>query len=186
MELLELGLEFSEMRKSYTSIILLVGTLVFCGCSTQAELGDSEFVSADFPIPQELKHDDFRLRPLKVSDASADYEAVMESKVELRALFGGDWPQDDFTLEQNRSDLEMHQKAFDEREAFTYSVFTPDGQRILGCVYIHPAEKVDAQVVFWIRTSELEHGLSEKLQLSLRRWLTSEWPFTEVAFPGRE
>lgn len=166
--------------------ILVIGMLAL-GCSKKVEQPmERAFVPATFRVPEQLNHSEFRLRPLEVSDAAADYEAVMESKVELRRLFGGDWPQDGFTLEQNRSDLEAHRRAFLDRESFTYTVLTPDGLRIVGCVYIHPGEGEGAQVIYWIRTSEQGRGLSEKLQHVLHQWLTSEWPFRDVVFPGRE
>ncbi len=139
-----------------------------------------------FEIPGGLKHKHFLLRPLVLEDMSADYEAVMESKLQLRELFGGEWPSDDFTLEQNRDDLKVHEQAFQDREAFAYTVTSHDQARVLGCVYIHPADDADAQVIFWIRTSELEKGTEKKLFESLKVWLTTEWPFTNVAFPGRE
>ena len=145
-----------------------------------------EFVPVDFVVPKGLIHEEFQLRPLTVADAADDYEAVMESKLQLRVLFGSEWPPDDFTLEQNRSDLVSHEQAFRDRESFTYTVLSPGGQRILGCVYIHPAEEKDAQVIYWIRSSRLGDGLSEELQVALSHWLTSEWPFIEVSFPGRE
>ena len=175
------------MRRPLAYLILLVSTLFALGCTSQSQDGNEQgFVPADFEIPNSFVCDEFRLRPLDVSDAEADYEAVMESKVELRALFGGDWPEDDFSLEQNRSDLKEHQKAFQDRESFTYSVVAVDQSRILGCVYIHPCDEADAQVIFWVRSSEKGQGLDQILQGTLQNWLTSAWPFNDVKFPGRE
>ncbi|MCA9189430.1 MAG: GNAT family protein [Pirellulaceae bacterium] len=167
--------------------LLLVGIVLHGGCNSS--LGpnvDSDFVPAEFPIPQGLVHEEFELRPLKVSDAEADYDAVLESKVELRALLGGEWPPDGFTMEQNRSDLIVHQQAFRDRESFTYTVTATNGKRILGCVYVLPAEDADAQVYYWIRTSEHGRGLSESLQMALKDWLASEWGFVQVEFHGGE
>ena len=38
----------------------------------------------DFHAPEELRTDEFLLRPLRASDAQLDYEAVMESREFLR------------------------------------------------------------------------------------------------------
>lgn len=139
----------------------------------------------DFEVPLEWKRSEFMLRPLVESDVDADFAAVMESKLQLRELFGGDWPPDDFTREQNLEDLKVHERAFNDRESFAYTVLTLDGTRVLGCVYIHPAENSDAQVVFWVRTAELDK-LEAVLFAALKEWLVTDWPFIQVAFPGRE
>ena len=39
---------------------------------------------------------------------------------------------------------------------------------------------------YWARGDRLSDGLEESLGLAFRGWLKSDWPFREVAFPGRD
>ena len=55
--------------------------------------------------------------------------------------------------------------------------------------YFFPSEKAgfDAQCFYWVRTSELAAGLEAHLGDTVRGWLASDaWPWTKVAFPGRD
>lgn len=132
------------------------------------------------------------LRPLTVGHLHLDYDAVMASAVQLRAWSDTTWPTDDFTLPENRDDLERHQREHEEGVAFTYTVLTPDGERCLGCVYItpipqsaqplYPADGYSARVSFWIRSDELDGPLEGHLLHSLREWFAQDWPFTRVVY----
>ena len=146
------------------------------------------FVPEDFLIPEELETERFRLRMLSVEDVEKDYEAVVESRELLQSMFGGNWPREGFTLEENLADLQRHQQEFLSREAFAYTVVSLDESRVLGCVYIKPAQrpKVDAVVRMWVRQSEFDRGLDPVLFQAVKDWLDSAWPFTTVAFPGRD
>ena len=117
-----------------------------------------------------------------------DYEAVIESRELLHSMFGGPWPREGFTLEENLRDLERHQQEFLDRKAFAYTVVSLDESRVLGCLYINPARKTDAdaKVHMWVRQSEYDKGLDAVLFQEVRNWLDSAWPFATVAYPGRE
>ncbi|MEZ6119784.1 MAG: GNAT family N-acetyltransferase [Pirellulaceae bacterium] len=169
------------MGKTLKCLWLLVVIVFHVGGCQSDELPS---VVDDTCIPSGLTCEHFLLRPLEVADAEADFEAVLESKSELRALFGSDWPEDGFTLDQNRAELAEHQRAFRENESFTYAVVANDRQRILGSVYILPAEDGDANVYYWIRTSEHGSGIAQELQLALKDWLASDWWFGRVTFHG--
>ena len=146
---------------------------------------ETMFVPSDFEIPLVLETERFRLRMLSVDDVEKDYEAVIESRDLLRAR-GGDWPRDGFKLEENLADLERHQQEFLHREAFAYTVVSLDESRVLGCLYINPAQKsdADAEVYMWARKSE--QSLDPVLFLTVKRWIEESWPFDSVAYPGRE
>lgn len=126
---------------------------------------------------------------LTINDLVKDYDAVMSSVEHLAGVFGPDdsWPAG-LTLEEDLVDLGWHQKEFELRRSFAYTVMNLDESRCLGCVYIDPSEKLgfDATAVLWVRQSEVGNGLDEKLYSTIRRWLSEEWWFTDVAFPGRE
>ena len=139
-----------------------VGFIIGLWCLGTAFGGQPEtttvkpFVPASFVVPDELETDQFRLRPLTVADVEKDYEAVVESRELLQALFRGPWPREGFTLEENLRDLEGHERDFALRQGFTYTMVSLDEERVLGCVYIYPVESedVDAQVTLWVRQSE--------------------------------
>lgn len=148
------------------------------------------FVPPDFKVPAVLETGRFRLRMLTVDDVAKDYEAVMSSAEHLRGIFveHDTWPAADMTLKEDLKDLKWHQKQFKERKSFTYTVMTLDESRCLGCVYIFPPKKPghDAVVYLWARTSELKNGLEEELSKTVKEWIKKEWPFKNVAYPGRD
>lgn len=150
-------------------------------------MSTNRFVPDDFEIPDLLETDRFRLRMLSVDDVEKDYEAVIESRELLHTMFGGPWPKPGFTLEENLADLERHQREFLSRKAFAYTVVSLDETRVLGCVYINPSETTDsdAVVVMWVRQTEYDKGLDETLFITVKDWISSDWPFKKVDYPGR-
>lgn len=148
----------------------------------------TQFVPAGFDIPAVHETEWFQLRMLSVDDVEKDYEAVIESRELLHSLYGGSWPRVGFTLEENLADLERHQQEFLDRVSFAYTVVSLDESRVLGCVYINPPRRVDAdaEVYMWVRQSEYEVGLDEILFQTIKQWLVTSWPFRTVAYPGRE
>ena len=38
----------------------------------------------------------------------------------------------------------------------------------------------------WVRQSEFEKGLDPVLFQAVKQWIANDWPFENVAFPGRE
>lgn len=146
------------------------------------------FVPADFEIPALLETPHFRLRMLSTDDVDKDYDAVMSSADLLHRMFGTAWPRDGFTREENLSDLAKHQREFERRVAFAYTVMRPDEQECLGCIYINPPSdgRNDARVRLWVRQSAYDQGLDPVLFQTVRDWLAERWPFERVAYPGRE
>ncbi len=145
------------------------------------------FVPVDFVVPPVLETDRFRLRMLAVGDNEKDYEAVMETQARFHAM-GLTWPREGFTLAENLADLERHQQEFLDREAFAYTVVSPDESRVLGCVYINPedSESADARVRMWVRESEYEKGLDPVLFEAVKAWIEAEWPFRAVIYMERD
>jgi len=146
------------------------------------------FVPPEFNIPETLETDEFRLRMLSVDDVVKDYDAVMTSVEHLKTIWpGGSWPEG-LTLRQNLVDLGWHEKEFELRQSFAYTVVDPQESKVTGCVYINPSRKQghDAVVHLWARQSELASGLENRLLAAVKAWLSREWPFKSVAFPGRE
>lgn len=155
------------------------------------------FVPQTFQVPGKLTGDGFVLRMLSVTDVVTDYAAVMSSIDHLRthfaycsahSVFGDSWPADDLTITEDLADLGWHEVEFRKRTSFTYTVVDTSGKTCLGCVYILPAEQsiCDAEVYLWVTSAAFAEGLDAKLFKAVRSWLSDEWPFSKVAFPGRE
>ena len=147
------------------------------------------FFPSDFILPDRFEHKQFILRPLTISDVVKDYDAVMTSVDHLQGLFGlnSQWPSKDLTLEQDLIDLGWHQKEFQNRTSFAYTMMTLDERICLGCTYIYPSTQPNYEVeaYCWVRKShakELDQVLFETFKL----WLQKSWPFEKIAFPGRD
>jgi len=114
----------------------------------------------DFPVPEQLETEEFRLRMLTVNDLVKDYDAVMSSVEHLKSTFSviteDDWPEG-LTLEENLIDLGWHQREFTLGFSLAYTVMNLDESVCLGCVYFEPTSKADYDVVItmWVRESEL-------------------------------
>ncbi len=148
----------------------------------------NQFVPDNFEIPDVHETDSFRFRMLSADDLEKDYEAVIESRKLLHAMFGGPWPRVGFTLEENLTDLKRHQQEFIDRKAFAYTVVSLDETKVLGCLYINPhkTKGSDAVVVMWVRQSEYDKGLDKILFNTVKDWISTKWPFKNVEYPGRE
>ena len=128
-------------------------------------------------VPEELRTDEFLLRPLRATDVQLDYDAVTSSRAELLLGSGGTWPREGFTLAKNLADLQRHEQEHRDRVAFTYTIMNPAETECLGCLYIGPLERLigneggngeylsesTAYVSFWVRHSRLADHLDRRL-----------------------
>lgn len=162
------------------------------------------FNTDDRLAPTEQRTDEFLLRPIRVSDAELDYEAVMESREFLRKWEQSTWPEDDFTVEANREDMIKLERRHSAGESFTYTVMNPTESQCLGCVYILPTgtkmlskakissiddaqwSDYEAAVYFWIRKSRLADGLDRRLLDAIGPWLAPRWSIERLLFVTNE
>lgn len=65
---------------------------------------------------------------------------------------------------------------------------SPDEEWLLGCFYADPPEKqgFDAEIYFWARTDLPNRDLEGKLSEVIPQFVSSEWTFSKVAYPGRD
>jgi hypothetical protein len=118
---------------------------------------------------------------LTIHDVVKDYAAILDR-------VGPDGTPRDaegLTLEENLVDLGWHQKEFQLRRSFAYTMMNADETVCLGCVYLYPTEDADARVHMWVRRSAWEDGLDPVLEAAVREWVAREWPFETVSYPGR-
>ncbi|MDX6476043.1 MAG: hypothetical protein QOH95_1554 [Gaiellaceae bacterium] len=141
-----------------------------------------ELVPDDFEVPAGLEHERFRLRMLGVDDVVKDFDALT-SRVDHEGM-----PRPPFvtTVAHNLVDLGWHQKEFELRRSFAYTVVTPDESEVLGCVYVNPSETHDARVKLWVRKSAWDDGLDPVLESAVRDWVATRWPFGRVTFEERD
>jgi len=146
-------------------------------------------VPSNFSVPKTLETDKLRLRMLTVNDVVKDYDAVMSSIDYLQGVFGPThkWPTKDLTFEQDLIDLGWHQKEFQRKSSFAYTVMSLDESKCLGCMYIYLADKkdYDAEIIMWVRASEAKTGLDKHLFDTVSKWIDEKWPFKKVGYPGR-
>ena len=143
------------------------------------------FVPDDFEVPRELVTDQFRLEPLGPEHNERDHQAWMSSIAHIRATPGftdGTWPTE-MSAEQNLADLVRHAGDFAARTGFTYSVL--DGDEVIGCVYLYPADNRDHDVEArsWVRASRAE--LDVVLWETVSSWLAEAWPFRASLYEQR-
>jgi hypothetical protein len=154
------------------------------------------FYPADAHVPEALRTDEYLVRPLRATDVTLDYDAVIDSRAELLLGSGGTWPREGFTLEENLADLQRHEQEHLDRVAFTYTVMNPAETECLGCIYINPLMHIlgkdagnseylsdrTAYVNFWVRHSRLADHLDRRLLQALIPWFQNEWAFLHVIF----
>lgn len=153
-------------------------------------------------VPSGFSTGRFVIRPVTVADAQLDYDAVMSSKEFLRIWEQASWPEDDFTVEANRADLDKMETRHQAGYAFGYTVMNLDETECLGCVYVMPPDAkmydgaeaddeaawqaCDGTISFWVRTALLDDGLDRVLLDELRRWFDAEWTLSNVTFNTNE
>ena len=140
-----------------------------------------ELVPDDFDVPAVLEHERFRLRMLSVDDVVQDFDAICD-RVDHA---GRRQPPFVTTVAENLADLGWHQKEFELRRSFAYTVVTPHESRVLGCVFIDPSESHDARVHMWVRRSAWHEGLDPVLETTVREWLEQDRLFDRVDWAAR-
>lgn len=156
--------------------------------ATQAEA--TPFIPADFAAPMLVEAEGFKLVPLGPELVKIDFDAYMSSIEHLQKTFtrSTSWPTEGISDEDAMKDMENEQRRFEARESFAYAVLAPDGKRERGCVYVSPSKKpgYDAVVRMWVTKAEYDGGFDAELYDWVCGWMSTDWPFEKIAYPGRE
>ena len=128
--------------------------------------------------------------------AEQDFAAVSSSADTMRHVFGpdNDWPAEGITFEANWADLARHEREFNEKSAFAYALFDPNGERYFGCLYLRSIKsktgrdqrhkRFSAQAFLWM--SSLHQDVTdESAHAEVAEWFTTTWGLDRVAWPGR-
>lgn len=152
--------------------------------------GVPALVPAEFPVPTLVAGDGFKVVPLGPELVAIDFAAYMSSIEHLQQTFtrSTGWPTTDISDEMALLDMQTEEQRFLNRESFAYAVLTPDGERERGCVYVRPATKpgFDAEVRLWVTKAEFDAGFDDELFQWVQSWVDANWPFQNVAYPGRQ
>ena len=153
------------------------------------------FVPKDFSPPV-LEKDDYRARKLSAKDVYLDYTAVMSSIDIIHKTRGGKWPTPDLTIEDNLIDLCWHQREFEFKTSFAYTVMSKDETECLGCIYFYPPrasmsdaasnDDADVSISWWVTQKAYDQGFYERLSKDIKEWVEKEWPFKKVFWANKE
>lgn len=145
------------------------------------------FIPDSFMPPTRVSTSHFSFIVLNEKIAIVDYELVMANQARLQGIFGpnSDWPKASMTYEENIASLATHKEEFMSRAAFAYAVYTRHSEKYIGCVYIDPPQSsdFDCDVYLWIGAEDIT--LDNLLYQTITHWLKTAWPFSKLAFPGR-
>ncbi|MET0589313.1 MAG: twin-arginine translocation pathway signal protein [Novosphingobium sp.] len=149
----------------------------------------SSFVSKDFTVPTLVEAPGFKIVPLGPDLVKIDFDAYMSSIEHLQKTFtrSTSWPHKDVSDADAMRDMENEKARFEGRESFAYAVLTPDGKRERGCVYVYPStvKGYDSVVRMWVTKAEYDAGFDAELYKWVTGWMQKDWPFKNVAYPGR-
>jgi len=159
---------------------------------TPAAIGQPQptpWVAADFAVPTLVQGPGFQLVPLGPDVVKVDFDAYMSSIEHLQKTFSRStsWPHPGITAADSMQDMQTEQARFTSRQSFAYAVLTPDGHRELGSVYVSPSPVAgyDAVVRMWVTKADYDAGFDAELFKWVMGWVRKEWPFRNVAYPGR-
>ncbi len=142
----------------------------------------------NYPIPKSWSGSNFCLVPAGPEWAQLDFEAVQSSRAQLLHLFGpeDDWPPEGLTLEKDEADLIWHAKEFERKKSFAFHILSSSRDQCLGCLYLYPtaSRAHDVEAYLWAR-ADLSSIQRLRIENEVINWVTTQWPFEVVAWPGR-
>jgi hypothetical protein len=147
------------------------------------------FIPANFNPPTLVETPGFKLVPLGPAVVKVDFDAYMSSIEHLQKTFtrSTNWPHKGISDADAMLDMQTEDGRFKARKSFAYSVLTSDGRRERGSVYVSPSPVggYDAVVRLWVTKAEYDAGFDTELYKWVVDWVRKDWPFRNVAYPGR-
>lgn len=153
----------------------------------------TDFIPDSFKIPKTLKTEHFLIRKLCAKDVYLDYMAVMSSIDIIKQARGGSWATPDLTFEADLIDLDWHQREFEHKSSFAFTVMNLDESECLGCFYFYPPgfrkespEDIDVDVSFWVTQKAYDQGLYSQLYITIKKWIDEQWLFKKPFWTNTE
>lgn len=81
------------------------------------------------------------LKQYKQKDVYVDNFVVISSIDIIDQTRGGRWPTPDLTIEEDLIDLAWHQREFEAKSSFVFTVINKDQLECLGRIYFYPPEE---------------------------------------------
>jgi len=121
------------------------------------------------------------LRPCRLSDLDALYEAVRESRTELSAWMGG-WWLSDYSLEECRTWLESPAGKWGYEDSYIFAIIDPRETCLLGGCSLRITDKSFkiADLAYWVRTSRTRQGIATAATLLLARFGFNELQLNRI------
>ena len=125
-----------------------------------------------------------RIRPYRLDDHSAVWEAARESMAELQPWMP--WCHPDYSPEESRSWLEAQVAAFARRDVFEFAI-TSDDDRYLGACGLNQIDRPNqrANLGYWVRSAATRRGVATAAVGLLRDWGFRIWRLGDLV-RGRE
>jgi ribosomal-protein-serine acetyltransferase len=115
-----------------------------------------------------------RIRPYRLDDAQAIWEAVRESMRELQPWMP--WCHPGYSIDESRSWLAVQVPAFQQRTTFEFAITTEDGRYLGGCGLNQiDALNQRANLGYWVRSSAAGAGAA-----TASAGLTRDWGFANT------
>ena len=110
-----------------------------------------------------------RIRPYRLDDNSALWEAARESMAELQPWMP--WCHPAYSPEESRSWLEAQVAAFARRDVFEFAITSDDG-RYLGACGLNQIDRPNqrANLGYWVRSGATRRGVATAAVGLLRDW----------------
>jgi RimJ/RimL family protein N-acetyltransferase len=110
-----------------------------------------------------------RIRPYRLDDAQAIWEAARESLTELQPWMP--WSHPNYAIEESRSWLAAQVQAFQQRTTFEFAITTDEGAYLGGC----GLNQIDsfnqrANLGYWVRSTATGQGVATAATRLTRDW----------------
>jgi len=114
-------------------------------------------------------HLDVLIRPYRLDDASAVFEAARESIAELGPWMP--WCHPEYSIDESRSWLEAQVPAYQQGRAFEFAIVSSDGRYLGGCgINRIDKEHRRANLGYWVRSTATGRGVATAAVQLLRNW----------------
>jgi hypothetical protein len=147
-------------------------------------------------VPKILEDEKFIARKLSARDVYLDFFAVLSSIDIIHQTRGGSWPTPDLTIEDDLIDLSWHQREFEFKTSFAFTIMNKDETECLGCIYFYPPrsgmssakseEGFEVNVSWWITQKFYNDGMYDEVSWKIRNWIEKEWTFKRVFFSNKQ